>query len=84
MYCQRSARFRRQGVTRDWGHVGMTESEISRDIDVSVRVDQVGYTPNASKQCVLADAATDAFDVRRSPSEELEYEGEFVTPAGDF
>lgn len=57
---------------------------VSRDTQLSIHVNHLGYTPDASKRCILEGGEADTFHVRRLPGDEFSYEGELSATTGDF
>lgn len=57
---------------------------LSRDYDVSLLTNQVGYLPSASKSCVLKTEVNTPFEVVEVTSGKVVYKGNLVPAAGDF
>ena len=56
----------------------------SRDVSVDVFVNQVGFTPKASKQCVLKGTSPRTFEVVRTDTLEVVLSGLLAVSNGDF
>lgn len=56
----------------------------SRDLQVDVRINQVGYVLEASKQLVVPGRQPQTFEVRSLPADEVVYQGQAQPAGGDF
>jgi hypothetical protein len=56
----------------------------SRDLQVDVRVNQVGFAPGAAKFCVLPEGPADRFEVIRTDDLKVVFSGPLVRSQGDF
>ncbi|HSW00355.1 MAG TPA: cellulase N-terminal Ig-like domain-containing protein, partial [Sedimentisphaerales bacterium] len=56
----------------------------SRDVQVDVRVNQVGFGPGAAKFCVLQEGPADRFEVIRTDDLKVVFSGPLVRSQGDF
>ncbi|MHB0961456.1 MAG: glycoside hydrolase family 9 protein [Pirellulaceae bacterium] len=66
------------------GGVPAGAQTFTRDLRVDIAVNQVGFTPDAAKQCVLADADATSFEVIRTDTLAVVFTGPLVASGGDF
>lgn len=60
------------------------ENSFSRDLQVNVSVNQVGFVPNISKKCVVPIEEITEFHVIRLETGEVVYSGKLQISDGDF
>ena len=56
----------------------------SRDLRVDVTMNQIGFTPGASKRCVVKDRTAERFEVIRTTDQTVAYSGPLAESKGDF
>ena len=61
-----------------------TQQPLSRDMAISIAVNQVGYPTKAHKQCVLLYGTADSFHVIEAQTGETVYTAEFESAGGEF
>ena len=57
---------------------------LSRDYNVDILINQAGYTPDASKTCVVPGLLEGEFSVVNTVTAEIVYKGNFIPIKGDF
>src|SRR5690348_10328127 len=57
---------------------------LSRDVDVSLLTNQVGYLPSSSKTCVLKTSSNTSFEVIEVTSGKIVYSGTLKPTDSDF
>src|SRR6476661_5401524 len=63
---------------------GLHAQRLSRDVDVSLLTNQVGYLPSSAKTCVLKTNSNTSFEVIEVTSGKTVYSGTMKTADGDF
>ena len=62
----------------------VTGATFTRDLRVDVTLNQIGFTPDASKRCVLKECAKRRFEVIRTNDRKVVFSGPLVESDGDF
>ncbi|MEX1239069.1 MAG: glycoside hydrolase family 9 protein [Cyclobacteriaceae bacterium] len=63
---------------------GLNAQRLSRDLNVSLLVNQIGYAPQAAKVCVVKGGMDEKFEVVSLETQKVVYEGLFKPDSGDF
>src|SRR5258705_4966629 len=64
--------------------ISLRSQRLSRDYEVSLLTNQVGYLPSATKTCLLQASEKNNFEVIEITSGKVAYSGVLVPKPGDF